>query len=411
MKRTRYELQHDDALPPAQRRRLAEDEVKPMFNRLRQRGAAERPRAAGASLPKDDAHVMTDDIVQSMHRGGVIHSTGRGQPITEQSLVVETVVLKANQFETRARNLEADMVAPLGPREAFGCATGELAFGVKRETQANQAPRVGFQGFGETEVTTTSNGLHKDAQLFCAGVLSGDKDAKSVLMDPAIQNTAAGLKTIVNTGPKTIPAHGGVGWLATPYTVMGDDGVQRPAIQQLGIPQGKFRPMTVPFDDLMTPAIVDRCVDVVQSLQEEDAPRTVDEFKDMWRRARARVRHVVLDYPLGANTQMSNDDFYPLDIYLGWLMLTLLDVGDREGVFNLLEKVQIEQANLNGGESPFLNKAQAVRYDAGTYRAHMERRKGQCLVNHASWVKRHYVGKTLKTAAPGQAMDILLGYC
>ncbi len=384
-----------------------------MFNRLRQRGVPDRPRAAGSDLPKDDAHVMTDDIVSSMHRGGVVHSTGRGQPVTEQSLVVETVVLKANQFEMRGRNLPDDCVAPLGSREAFGCATGELAFGVQRETQANQAPRQGFQGFGETEVTTCVNGLHKDAKLFCAGVLSGDKDAKSVLMDPAIQNTAAGLKTIVNTGPVTIKAHQNVGWLATPYTVTGDDGVKRPAIQQIGIPKDKYRPMTVPFDDLMTPAIVDRCMDVAVRMRKEHPGAVgLDEFKELWRSARGQVRHVVLDNPLGANTQMSNDDWYPLDIYLGWLLLETLDTdGDRQRVFEMLEKVQIDQANLNGGDSPFLAKAQVVPYDANKSRTHVLRRMGQCLINHASWIKRHLVGKTLKTGASGQSLDIMLGYC
>jgi hypothetical protein len=401
----------------AQRRKIDVAEEKPAFSALRRPAAAAPPAPGGGgghAQARDDAMILTDDIADSMRHRGTIHSTGRGQPNTKQSLVVQTVVVKANQYEARARNLPTDTICPLGSRQAFSCKQGELAFGVDRETSANQAPRTGFQGFGDTEIVTCVNGLNKGARLFCVGPLNGDKDAKDVQMDPAVSATIAGGDTIINTGPLVIKAHSGFGFMTTPFTVMGEDGVMRPAIKQVGLPDDKFRPMTVPMDDLMSPTVAEKCIDVAAAIVARAGAPSLDEFKEEWRQGRRKFRNVVIDYQLGAETRMSSDDYLPLDLYFGWVLYSLLfNQGSNAEIFNLLEKVQSQQANF-ASTSPWLPQAQpqlATSFTtAGARDAHVERRKAQCLVNHASWVKRHYIGKAMKTAPPGQPLDALFGY-
>ena len=368
----------------------------------------------GVSLA--DAVILPKEVQNATAHTGVIVSAGRGDPNTKQSRVQETMVAAPGLYELRSSTLPGREIVPVGPRECFNILGGMPLFEATRENDANVvAPREGFQGFGERHVFGTVNGMDIGAEFHFAGISSTTTEVgTNPGADPALAVTTAGGETMINMGPCTIKNGQKVGYLQTPFALRNDDGRLVPGVSVPGYNAQTFTPMIVPFDDISSDEVVTRCVEVAK--QHTILPTTTPaEFHEIWTRARQQVRQVVFNNDFkGASRGSMMADVMWLDIYLGWQLLFGRQTNVTRGtLFSIVEKAQVDRANQLIRNNSMMPKATPV--DPGPLSGdemigHATWRQAQCIINHRNWVDSRLIGKAMKTAGPGGALDILLGY-
>lgn len=191
-----------------------------------------------------------------------IASQGRGQPCTQQGMVVGNVKFAREEFDKRKLNMGRnanDLIAPLGDPSSFQAMQGEVCFAPVNDYGVTSSDSLSSDI--EVSVTTTVNGWRKDEDAIVVGVVRNARPLSS--QDSAGTCAFIGTQTIINTGPDDIVAGDMVYISLYPMVVIDDRGVKRPqvSIEEPGIPgyggqlnaEGeyapKFRPSTYAIRD------------------------------------------------------------------------------------------------------------------------------------------------------------------
>jgi hypothetical protein len=387
-----------------------EDRFEPIGGDFRRRKLPQQFSGAPSNGGNPKEALFMVDALKKQSGGvtGVIHSTGRHDPTSKQSIINTTYMFSKTLYDTRSQTLPEDQLAPLGTRKDQHLAAGMWLFSETRNGGGRVNVRRGIGGFGEVEVADNVNGVSRNAALRFCGLGVTETDPTDVNARTDCTGTIAGTCTGINTGPFTMRPGMIFGFLWTPYTVT-DHGVSRAGIQIEGISKNKYVPMMIPMDELATPAIYKRAI--VAAYASDWVKRTgpnADKFEESWREARFKMRTVILNTPLEDDGVTSYDDIMPVDLYLAWLMLGEFYTADAA---NLVEKQQMRMATVSYHSE--LLVPDTITW-TGNYsdqtRKDVELRKAQCLANQQSWVASHAAGKILTAAPPGSQVDVMLGY-
>ena len=422
MKRGNLGFASDNA--PPKRRRIVDGRIVEMEqgDMLTERF---RPRVDAPSVPSGlhggvslaDAVILPKEVQNATAHTGVIVSAGRGDPNTKQSRVQETMVAAPGLYELRSSTLPGREIVPVGPRECFNILGGMPLFEATRENDANVvAPREGFQGFGERHVFGTVNGMDIGAEFHFAGISSTTTEVgTNPGADPALAVTTAGGETMINMGPCTIKNGQKVGYLQTPFALRNDDGRLVPGVSVPGYNAQTFTPMIVPFDDISSDEVVTRCVEVAKQFIGQVRGANEAKFREIWTRARQQVRQVVFNNDFkGMDRGSMQADVMWLDIHLGWQLLIADGATTILQLIDIMEKAQVNKANQLIRNNSLMPRATPVNSasfaSASEAASHVAWRQAQCIINHRNWVDSRLIGKAMKTAGPGGALDILLGY-
>lgn len=405
---------------------LLADNESPAFKR------AKAARDGGIPAMTGDLPAMTLDIKTQTQNRGVVMSNGRGQPCTKSSTINETCSVNLFEYEKR-REIQAEkQIVKLGPRSAHTINEGDLVWtyanpGASRHHSLKTrsgTDLTAFNGYPGQMVFACVNGLAADTKLAFVGQCNTPVDATNPRSDTAVSVTTSGTCTTVNTGPGVIHANRRVVWLATPFVTV-DNGIVRPAIQEIGQDREKFRPMLVEGDELASADIFFRVIGIVTSLLQEEEKKkkdareriritSVDDFKALWRTMRERLRTVIMDYTPGL-TRMFVDDIMPIDIFLGWVLTFLADdmieattfsetKALKEAMYKTLLNAQELYAGLPESVDPFqeMDEKKLIITNMCTVLA--------CVADHYQWITTHTVGRAQTTSPPGAPLDLVLGY-
>lgn len=417
----------EDASRYGKRQRLE----KPPFDSFRQlddsgaMGAGGPP--GGPRVALQEATQLTEELKKKMSNAnnGVIHSEGRGQPIYAQSRIHETLAFDSFAYAKRLREQPSQMIAPLGPREAFGLQPGALLFELAGKGSGHMSnssrPAIdsagrGVAGFGTRLVFDCVNGLNYKEKLMFSGQGQQAVSSTDPQGDPAVASASSGTITCINTGPTTLKPNHTCMFLTTPYTVM-LNGRLVPGIQEKGVHAEKFRPMLVMADGLLSPELPVRVQEEIKSAVRDhvhDGDRK--KFWDAWRDVRSRVRTVVVDRDLAEQTL--NDTLW-IDIYIGWELLgglggafTPWQESEAAAIFNELEKKHWDLANIEAYADalPLSHTPTTAPNDESEMKAHIEMRKTQALIDHRSQIAERCIGRIMTLSHPGAPVDLALGY-
>jgi len=365
-----------------------------------------------------DAMMLGDSLRAELDESaGVIRSTGRHDPILKQSSVNMTCMFSPLLSQCRAATLPDECVAPWGKTSDFTLMPGMWVFadrskGVMRRVNAKRMPG----NFGDVEVYDCVNGLHRQTDIWFVGIVNTFTPADNEHARSDCSVTIAGSATGYNTSPVSLKAGQKFGFLITPYTVT-DHGIVRPGIKIDGVSQCKYFPMTVPFDDISSPAMSLRAIELAtEDGKNPGWQEDVQAFSEAWRKKREKMRFVTFNLPLeeGKNNMLfAEEDKMPIDYFLAWSMAFFAD-GTATEVYQLIEDSQMasaaveEQSELAVSSkvswAKVIDKGQAAAFKL------VEIRKAQCLANHTSWVAGRSMGTVLTNAPPGAQMDVCLGY-
>jgi hypothetical protein len=381
------------------------------------------PAPAGYGAASMDTYAAPPSVLETANTG-VIISEGRRDPLVKQSLIVQTVTVDPHLAVLRKKTPHDQQAAPVGRAEDLNIARGSLVFDNLTPAAANIAPNFSggdpFGGFGARNVHDCVNGLPKGTMMRCAGVINTSIALDKAQIDPSASLTSAGTDTLVLNGPKCLRPGDAVGWLGTPFVTRGPDGHAIPAIQEKGIPAGKFRPMILPMTDIAStevPMLVYKHARKVAT--EGGGINSLQQFKAAWKRCRTKFRNVGLDNSLGNDdrTLMMDDDFLPLDLLAGYVLLEVCMSGcsavvkaaimkELEDEFMRRAKLEIQHPELQQ-DQPFVVDATS---DDAEISLHIGMRKMQCTIDHYNWVERHRIGISMSPATPGGPFDIMIGY-
>lgn len=197
-----------------------------------------------------------------------IKSTGRGQPVSPQSIVAIAASLNKNERKQRSREKRAtkekDCYAPLGQEIDFSVMDGELVF-----TRTNPYTRSRGQIMNRSGlcVFSTINGLSEKIGISFVGVAATQSHLHDKRSDDMLTVLIAGTATVVNTGCCTINANSVVYFSERPSVVRSphDPDLIAPGVLEKGQPPTKFRPSLVVFNTEYLPTIIRKIDKIIKS--------------------------------------------------------------------------------------------------------------------------------------------------
>lgn len=358
-----------------------------------------------------------------------IKSTGRGQAITPQALVVLNCSFASDQ-ENRDRN-EKDTVAPYSEDKAvYVAAKGEWAMGRVNGCFVRGA-RQTIELQNAVQAFTSVNGLRRSDRVMALGIVdnpsmnhSGDD-----LLDSYGVVRIAGSCTGINTGPETIPAMSHVYLVPEPYTVSNEQGDPIPGIDMtaLEVPGGKFLPQTIALSSGSTTCQMNWLkIKLRKLLGERDSFLTDLEAQKIVR-SKIRESHIHTEMPLHTwaelwfaleliersryepnsheletiaipyTIRVLNECFNKND---SWKQKYLRSLGD-ELLPKVAPRLSWEPLSVQGVRSPyepFFKEVMPKLHDALI--------KTQALQH--DFLETHYLGLCTTNSPPGRPMDVIL---
>jgi hypothetical protein len=290
----------------------------------KRRKLAEKGGGGGRSFAV--AHHGVYQSHQKMRTPGTVRikSYGRGSVILEQAIATIVCEAPKTMWKERAKTPEDDMIAPLGPEEAFDIEIGAPLFAPARHGDAIYGPENTRRGgniheWKKVRVSDCANGLDKGAKYVFVGISKTQQKSTSGKADTAVTAVHEGTQTCTNWSPFHHKAGGKVGFSMQPYVVILPDGQKVPGVEEVGIHPKKYRFATVPMDDTFYNGALMRSLEAAKNAIIESGggyDGAVDAFAAISRTARevARAQHVE-----GADTTVQ-----PVDLYRELEILCLL---------------------------------------------------------------------------------------
>ena len=255
-----------------------------------------------------------------------IQSYGRGSVVLEQAIATIVCEAPKTMWKERSRTPEDDMIAPLGPEEAFDIEIGAPLFAPARHGDAVYAPENTRRGgniheWKKVRVFDCANGLDKSAKIVFVGISKTQQKSTSGKADTAVTSVMEGTQTCTNWSPFHHKAGGKVGFSMQAYVVILPNGQKVPGIEEVGIHPKKYRFATVPMDDTFYNGALMRSLEAAKNVVLDNVIRNgrrddIEGFAELSRTARevARAQHVE-----GADTTIQ-----PVDLYRELEILCLL---------------------------------------------------------------------------------------
>jgi hypothetical protein len=274
-----------------------------------------------------------------------IKSYGRGSIVLEQAIATIVCEAPKTMHAERAKTPEDDMIAPLGPEEAFDIEIGAPLFALARHGDAIYGPENVRRGGNAHEwkkirVFDCANGQDKKEKIVFVGISKNQQKAGSGKADTGTTAVHEGTQTCTNWSPFYHKAGGKVGFSMQPYVVILPNGQKVPGIEEDGIHPKKYRYATVPMDDTFYNGALMRSLEAAKTVVLDNANQGVT-FPEMSRTAReiARAQHVE-----GPDTTLQ-----PVDLYRDLEILCFIHAAEPEG--NRALKRDILQGIINNYRS------------------------------------------------------------
>lgn len=328
----------------------------------------------------------------------------------QQSPITVVYVAPKTDYDSLAKNMEKDMIAPLGDRQDHSIIPGEILFSVKNQglRSSMRGSKLGnLNNYGDWKVSSTVNGRNKNKETFFSGVATTATDAKNMNSDNTGTALVFGTQTTVNTGPLLIRPGERVEMSMTPYTKL-EGGKVVPAISVRGVPPTKFRPATYPHNPTTMKSLAGHAIDAVVAAMgapNEDPFESQDAFNQKLSVAREYLRNC---YD-GVDRRKQ-----PIDYFLRYSMLSRAFVvrdGDQKvfqeiakGIWNE-EKQDAQEVAIN----LFLEIADPPELaDTNKLVEFVEKRKAHALIDQENHMNRHLIGTCLNESPPGQPLDLAI---
>lgn len=369
-------------------------------------------------------------------RSRVIKSSGRGQPCAPQGNVVSTVrfvrpedihqsrLPRSREYEraearakeearqegvdaTRAKRYQ---YAPIGTPEAFNVYKGELVYSLCQPNQYLNA-RQNVDRDAEEEIFSHVGGLGTDQEIRFAGCC--DFSPHETSNDDEGTIARAGTRTVVNTGPNPINSGQVVYFSPFAYAAQEPDGTEPPLVREKGQPGDKYRPALYGLDghDVYTAlAGLRKQIDGVVARykhDKKDAENTVaavhKEIHNTW-----LVNHAV-DFPARKYAE----------IYAVWSCL-LHEVKPTDTSYTQKALIRLWYGDASNRVKAYLKSiGEDERVDAhpifntkddALILEYTRDALEQAFSKQEHYLRSKCIGTCIRGGAPGQGIDILLGY-
>jgi hypothetical protein len=401
----------------------------------------------------------------SRRKARVVVSRGRGQPCTQQGMIVGTVDFPRTAYDDRklSQPTRADIgskkrkavtdiqtwqeanqvIAPLGDPICFQAMQGEIAIAAVDEFGVTERNPLSIDA--QLSVTTTVNGwpIEKDAMF--AGVVRNARPLTS--QDDKGTIAYVGTQTVLNTGPYEIMPGDDVYFSLTPHMTV-DNGHVSNAIEidEAGQPghhgilneegehNAKFKPALYPLRDNSIYAYLRKGVILIEGWFFQ---KGLDLYDPSWNDA--CWNFINLNYTCHSS-DMPALSYFRLVIAEKSLMFIVRDISslspaDNHAKFESLEsfsslyfnetqnkrKKYLEAIGLNDRNTTSSKIFTPQTLVTATTNAHItplcaslqcryQQGKLELVCEQHNWMRRHLIGKCIKGNAPGSGIDIACGY-
>lgn len=177
----------------------------------------------------DDAHAPGYEVgSQNTSRKRRIQGDGRGQPCTQQGMIVQSVRFPRGEFLDRKAKMQYNNVyAPLGDESCMQAMQGEVAFSAVDDFGVVERSPNAFDS--QMDCHTSVNGWNKDVDAMFAGVVRNARPLSQ--SDDSGTVARCGTQTIINTGPDDTMCGDIIYFSMHPYTTTTESGQIVPAVE------------------------------------------------------------------------------------------------------------------------------------------------------------------------------------